>query len=304
MKKDFLSIADLTGEEILHLVELALQMKKGTGHILEGRTLALIFEKPSLRTRVSFDVAMHQLGGHTIYLSGKEVGLGERESIKDIAGVLSRYVNVIVVRTFSHSLAEELAHYALIPVINGLSDREHPCQAIGDILTIYEKKGRFKGLTLAYIGDGNNVANSLFLAAIKLGMRFVMASPEHYRLQEDILSLAANFAQKGQILMTLNPEEAVREADVLYTDVWVSMGQEAETEQRLHDFAQYQINAQLLAKAKPEVILMHPMPVHWGQELAEELADSPQLVLLDQAENRLHAQKAILVELVKNNKFS
>lgn len=303
MKKDFLSIADLTREELLGLIKLALKLKKERGSpFLAGKTLALIFEKPSLRTRISFDVAMNQLGGHAIYLSGEEIGLGKREPIRDMARVLSRYVDVIVARTFAHRTAEELAKHARIPVINGLSDREHPCQAVSDLLTIYEKKGKLEDLTIAFIGDGNNVANSLILATTMLGINFTMASPHGYRVREDVLSLAEKFADQNhsQIFMTLEPEEGVKNADVIYTDVWMSMGQEAEREQRLKDFVHYQVNARLLARAKPEAILMHPMPVHWGEELAEELADSPRSVLLDQAENRLHAQKAILTRLIEN----
>ncbi len=307
MKKDLLSIIDLTQDELRKLVEFALQIKReGGGPVLAGKTLALIFEKPSLRTRVSFDVAMYQLGGHALYLSGEEVGLGKREAIKDMAGVLSRYVDMIVARTFAHRTVEELAQHASIPVINGLSDREHPCQIVADLLTIYEKKGKLDGLTVAFIGDGNNVANSLILATAMLGMHFAMASPHGYWIQDKVVSLATGFARENQsqIFMTSEPEEVVGEADVIYTDVWVSMGQEAEKERRLKDFARYRIDAQLLAKARPEAILMHPMPVHWGEELAKELVDSPRLVLLDQAENRLHAQKAILAKLGGNTNRS
>jgi ornithine carbamoyltransferase len=299
--KDLVSVADLSRDDLRRIFDRALDLKgKGRAAALAGRTLALIFEKPSLRTRVSFDVAMEQLGGHTIYLSREEVGLGIREPISDMARVLSRYVDIIVARTFAHSTVELLARYASVPVINGLSDREHPCQAISDLLTIYEKKGKLEGLSIAFIGDGNNVANSLILAATMMGMHFSMAAPDGYWIQDEVLDLAVGFAKENvtELFLTQDPEAAVRDADVVYTDVWVSMGQEAEAEKRHRDFARYQVDARLLSLAKGDAILMHPMPVHHGEELAPGLIDCPQSVLIDQAENRLHAQKGILVEIL------
>ena len=294
-------MADLSPDDVWRILDRASKLKQERqALVLSGRTLALVFEKPSLRTRVSFDVAMHQLGGHTIYLSREEVGLGIREPIADMAQVLSRYVDVIVARTFAHSSVELLARHATVHVINGLSDREHPCQAISDLMTIYERKGKLEGLTLAYVGDGNNVASSLILAATMMRMHFALAAPDGYWIQDEVLNLALGFAKENitQVFVTPDPEAAVADADVVYTDVWTSMGQEAEAERRRRDFAGYQVDAKLLAKAKSDAILMHPMPVHHGEELAPGLIDSPQSVLIDQAENRLHAQKGILAELV------
>ena len=301
--KDLLSVADLGRDDLWRIMDSALDMKrKGTEPLLAGQTLAMIFEKPSLRTRVSFDVAMYQLGGQAIYLAGEEVGLGKREPVGDMAQVLSRYVNLIMARTFAHSTVEVLAQYAPVPVINGLSDREHPCQAISDLLTIYEKKGRLEGLTVAYVGDGNNVAASLLLACALVGTNFRIASPKGYQVPDGILALGRRFAKQSaaQLLLVKDPRNAVAGADVVYTDVWASMGQEAEREKRRQDFASYQITPELLAQAKPDAILMHPMPVHHGEEFAEGLIDCPQSVLIDQAENRLHAQKAILVGMVRD----
>jgi ornithine carbamoyltransferase len=297
MNKDFLSIADLSREELLRILDKAIDMKKnGSSPLLAGKVMGMIFEKPSLRTRVSFEVGMYQLGGHAIYISKDEIGLGKREPISDVAQVLSRYVDLIMARTFAHSTVEALAQYATVPVINGLSDLEHPCQATADLLTIYEKKGRLEGLTVTYIGDGNNVATSLFLACALAGIKFRIASPKGYEISENILQIGNKMGEHG-IITTESPEEAVDGADVVYTDVWTSMGQESEGEQRRKNFAGYQITTELLAKAKPDAILMHPMPVHYGEELAEGFINCPQSVLIDQAENRLHAQKAIMVEL-------
>lgn len=300
--KDLLSVADLDRDDLMRIVKSALEMKrKGSEPLLAGQTLVMIFEKPSLRTRVSFDVAMYQLGGHAIYLPGEEVGLGKREPIADMSRVLGRYVNLIMARTFAHSTVEALAQHAPVPVINGLSDMEHPCQAISDILTIYEKKGQIEGLTVAYIGDGDNVAASLLLACALTGANFNYASPKGYEIPAQIVKTGERIATTNQarIVFTAKPVEAAKGADVVYTDVWTSMGAEAEREQRLRDFVAYQVTAELLAEARPDAILMHPMPVHYGEELAEGLIDSPQSVLIDQAENRLHAQKAILVALAR-----
>jgi len=299
--KDLLSISDLTGEDIRLLISDAEDMKaEGWLSLLSRKTLALMFEKPSLRTRVSFEVAMRQLGGHTIYLSPGEVELGKRESVQDVARVLSRYVDVIAARTFSHQTLAILAGYSSVPVINALSDLEHPCQALADLFTIYEKKGELPGLTLAFVGDGNNVAHSLMLAASLTRMNFRIASPAGYAVQDRILRLAQEYAMDSgaEIFCTEEPHLAVKGADVVYTDVWTSMGQEAEAEQRRQVFANYQVNRGLLSLAREDAILMHPLPAHWGEEVAEDILDSPQSVVFDQAENRMHVQKALLAEIL------
>ena len=300
--KDLLSVSDLTAEDVWRLITKARDMKQeGPNRLLDGKVLALIFEKPSLRTRVSFDVAMQQLGGHAIYLSPGEVGLGQREPVSDVARVLSRYVDGIVARTFSHEAVASLARCATVPVINGLSDVEHPCQALSDFLTIYEKKGKLEGLTLAFVGDGNNVARSLLLAASIMGTDFRMASPRGYEVAGELLDLGRRFARQSgaQILLTAEPATAVRGADAVYTDVWASMGQEAEAEARRLAFADYQITPGLLAMAAKDALFMHPLPAHHGDEIAPGLLDEPQSVVFDQAENRLHIQKALLVELMR-----
>jgi ornithine carbamoyltransferase len=299
--KDFLSIADLTSERLKTIITSAVAMKtEGWNTRLSEKTLALLFELPSLRTRVSFEVGMRQLGGECIYLSPDEVQLGKRESIPDVARVLSRMVDVIALRTTSHEHLEILANNASVPVINALSNVEHPCQALADMLTIYEHKEALEGLTLAYIGDGNNSAQSLMLAAALCGVDFRIASPKQYRVQDKILKTAQQLAADNQstILSTEDPKQAVANADVVYTDVWVSMGQEAEAKQRKAAFAGYQINSQLLGLAKPDAILLHPLPAHHDQEVAENIIYSPQSVVFDQAENRLHAQKALLVDIL------
>jgi len=299
--KDLLSVSDLTGEDIRLLISDAVDMKaQGWLSRLDKKVLALIFEKPSLRTRVSFEVAMRQLGGHTIYLSPAEVGLGEREPVSDVARVLSGYVDAIAARTFSHQTLETLASYSHVPVINALSDLEHPCQALADLLTIYEKKGELKGLTLAFVGDGNNVAHSLLLAASLTGINFRIASPPGYTVQEGILHLAQDYAKESgaEILCTEEPRLAVSGADVVYTDVWTSMGQEVETERRRQIFAGYQINSELLSLAKGDAILMHPLPAHYGEEVAGGILDSPKSVVFDQAENRMHLNKALLAGML------
>ena len=299
--KDLLSVSDLSSEDIQLLISNAIDMKaEGRNSSLSEKVLALMFEKPSLRTRVSFEVAMQQLGGHTIYLSPDEVGLGKRESISDVARVLSRYVNAIAARTFSHQTLEVLADYSEVPVINALSDLEHPCQALADLLTIYEKKGELEGLTLAYIGDGNNVAHSLLLAASLTGINFRIASPDDYRVREEILHLAQGYAigSGSEIYCTAEPRLAVSGADVVYTDVWTSMGQETEADRRRQIFAGYQVDGQLLSLAREDAILMHPLPAHHGEEVAEAILYSPQSVVFDQAENRMHLQKALLADML------
>lgn len=266
---------------------------------LSGKTIALIFEKPSLRTRVSFEVAIRQLSGQAIFISPAEVGLGKRESVVDVAQVLNRYVDVLVARTFSHNSLETLASYTSIPVINALSDQEHPCQILADLFTIYEKKGELKGLTIAYVGDGNNVANSLLLGAALTGINFRIASPKNYQIEEKVLKKANIYAldSNAKIICTEKPAEAVINADIIYTDVWTSMGQEAESRKRLKAFADYQVNSKLLALAREDVILMHPLPAHRGEEVAEGILESPASVVFDQAENRMHLTKALLVSI-------
>jgi len=299
--KDLLSVADLGGEDIRLLISDAIDMKaRGWLSILSGKTLAIMFEKPSLRTRVSFELAMRQLGGQTVYLSPGEVGLGERESVSDVARVLSRYVDAIAARTFSHQTLEVLAGYSRVPVINALSDREHPCQALADLLTIYEKKGELNGLTLAFVGDGNNVARSLMLAASLTGMNFRIASPSGYAIEDNIFNLAQSNAigSGGEIFYTEEPRLAVSGADVVYTDVWASMGQEAEAEARRQIFAGYQVDSELLSLAREDAIFMHPLPAHRGEEVAEGILDTPRSVVFDQAENRLHMQKALLAGIL------
>jgi len=299
--KDLLSVSDLSGEDIRLLLSDTADMKAaGWLSMLSKKTLALLFEKPSLRTRVSFEVAMRQLGGDAVYLSPAEVGLGSRESVPDVARVLCRYVDAIAARTFSHQTLEILASYSSVPVINALSDLEHPCQALADIFTIYEKKGELNGLTLAFIGDGNNVAHSLLLAASLVGMNFRVASPADYGVQEKILHLAQDYAagSGATIFCTEEPTLAVSGADIVYTDVWTSMGHEAEAERRRQVFAGYQVNSELLSLAKEGAIFMHPLPAHWGEEVAEGILDSLQSVVFDQAENRMHLQKALLAEIL------
>ena len=296
--KDLISIADLSSKDIQGLIESAVELKgKRIGTQLKGKTLAMIFEKPSLRTRVSFDVGMYELGGHSIYLSPAEIGLGKREPIADVAAVLSRYVHGIMARTFSHDSIVQLAKHATVPVINGLSDEEHPCQILADLQTIYEKKGTLKGINVAYIGDANNVANSLLLACAIMGMEFWIACPEGYSPIDAVLIKARG--NKGQVMITDDPKIAVQDADVIYTDVWTSMGQEAESAKRRKDFAGYQVNSKLISAAKKDVIFMHPLPAHYGEEIAAGMLRKPQSVVFDQAENRLHMQKAILVKLMR-----
>jgi len=299
--KDLLSITDLTRKDINSLITDAIDCKsKGWTSALEGKVLALLFEKPSLRTRASFEVAMRQVGGDCIYLSPAEVGLGQRESVPDVARVLSRYTDCIAARTFSHETVRTLGDYSRVPVINALSDVEHPCQALADLLTIYEKKGDLEDLTVAFIGDGNNVANSLVLAAGMTGMNFRIASPNGYALKEDVLKLSRKYAADtgSSITCTDDPRKAVEQADVVYTDVWTSMGQEAETEKRRQAFAGFQVNGELLSLAKEEAIFMHDLPAHRGEEVTDDVIDGLQSVVFDQAENRMHAVKALLVQIL------
>ena len=308
-KRDLISIAALSPEEIRRLLRRAKEMKTGAqSDCLSGKSVAMLFEKPSLRTRVSFDVAIHELGGHAIYLGRDEVGLGSREGVSDVGRVLSRYVDAIVARTFSHQTLIDLASYATIPVVNALSDTEHPCQALGDLLTIQEHLGhaggRLEGVRIAFIGDGNNVAASLALGAAAVDAHFVIASPQGYELPDDIVRRAKSLipSVSATLRQVLSPQEAVRHADVVYTDVWVSMGQEAQTEQRRRDFQGYQVTPELMALAKSSAIFMHPLPTHRGEEVAEGMLEHKQSVVFDQAENRLHAQKAVLEFLMPGEK--
>lgn len=303
--RDFLSLHDFTPEEIQYFLELAaqlkLQQKKGQSHsILAGKTLGMIFQKHSTRTRVSFEVGMYQLGGFPLFLSSQDLQLGRGEPIKDTARVLSRYVDGIMIRTFSHEEVLELAAYADVPVINGLTDLLHPCQALADLMTIQEYKGKLAGLKLTYIGDGNNVAHSLLFAGAKTGMHVTVASPAAYAPQEEIVRLAREDALEtgGTVTVTDDLAAAAREADVLYTDVWASMGQEEEASRRRKALASYQINRELLKLAKPDVIVLHCLPAHRGEEITDEVMEGPHSAIFDEAENRLHAQKAIMALLM------
>ena len=302
--RNLISIADLSSSELDHVLTTAIALKDaGREPILAGKTLALVFEKPSLRTRVSFDVAMRHLGGDCIYLSPPEVGLGQRETPADVARVLSRYVDCIAARVFAPETLTELAEFAEVPVINALSDPplgEHPCQALADLQTVREKKGSLRGVTVAYVGDGNNVANSLCLAAALSGMHFRIASPQGYELERSFVergeALAA--ASGGSMTLSNDPREAVEGADVVYTDVWASMGQEREAALRKEAFQGYRVDEQMMALAKKDAIFMHDLPAHRGEEVSDEVMDGPQSVVFDQAENRMHAQKAILALLL------
>ncbi|MFW6126283.1 MAG: ornithine carbamoyltransferase [Chloroflexota bacterium] len=300
MRKDLLSVADLDADEVRRSLDIALRLKGGTNvGSLGGKSLALVFEKPSLRTRASFDLAIFQLGGHAIYLSPDEVGVGQREPVEDVARVLARYVNAIAARTFSHRTLVTLAKWSSVPVINALSDTEHPCQALADMLTIYENKERLEGLRLAYVGDGNNVATSLLFAAALTGVHFRIASPQGYGLGSDVVERARQLSNgEADIMVTEDPSAAVQGADVVYTDVWTSMGQEMEVEERRRVFAPFQVDRGLLSLAAPDAVFMHPLPAHHGEEVAAGVLDLPQSLAFDQAENRLHMQKALLLMLL------
>ena len=298
--KDFLSILDLNDGEVEGIISKAASIKQGsTPQILSGKTVALVFEKPSLRTRVSFEVGVKQMGGTCIFLSNSEIGLGVREPEADVAKVLDRLVDCVVARVFSHRSLEILAEHTSIPVVNALSDQAHPCQALGDCLTIFERKGSLEGLKVAFVGDGNNIAGSLALACSSAGMDFTIASPQNYKLPESIWNQATTEAEKRgtNLRWTQEPKDAVFEADVVYTDVWVSMGDEEEKEERLSVFSSYQVNEQLVKFAKDDFLFMHDMPAHRGEEISEGMLDHPNSVVYHQSENRLHAQKAVLAEL-------
>ncbi len=298
--KDFLSILDLNDGEVEGIISKAASIKQGsTPQILSGKTVALVFEKPSLRTRVSFEVGVKQMGGTCIFLSNSEIGLGVREPEADVAKVLDRLVDCVVARVFSHRSLEILAEHTSIPVVNALSDEAHPCQALGDCLTIFERKGSLEGLKVAFVGDGNNIAGSLALACSSAGMDFTIASPQNYKLPESIWNQATAEAEKRgtNLRWTQEPKDAVFEADVVYTDVWVSMGDEEEKEERLSVFSSYQVNEQLVKFAKDDFLFMHDMPAHRGEEISEGMLEHPNSVVYHQSENRLHAQKAVLAEL-------
>ena len=299
--KDLLSIADLSPEEVMRAIQMAADMKaRQTTLALKGKIVALLFEKPSLRTRVSFEVGIRQLGGECIYLSRDDVGLGVREPAADVARVLDRWVDAIVARVISHGTLEVLARYATIPVVNALSDLEHPCQALGDLLTISEHRETLRGLRIAFVGDGNNVAASLALACGSVGADFILSSPRDYQIPTVVWEESERKASLSGSRMEWveQPQQAVRAADVVYTDVWVSMGQEAEREERLEVFAGYQVNEELLTYASPDVLFMHDLPAHQGEEITDGMLDHPRSVVFDQVENRLHAQKAVLAQLL------
>jgi ornithine carbamoyltransferase len=303
--KDFIAIADFPSNEIQGLLDLSTSLKRerqagGNAPILKGKVLAMIFQKPSLRTRVSFDMAMRQLGGDALYLSPNEIGLGKRESIADIARVLSGYVDILMARVFDHKHVLELARWSSIPVINGLSDYNHPCQALGDALTIIEKFGTLKGLNVTFIGDGNNVAVSLLHICAKLGANFTIAAPEGFDLNPKALEVGKEIAaQSGSQVRTLrDPHEAAKNANVIYTDTWTSMGQEEEAQRREAVFPPFQVNMNLVNEADKDVIVMHCLPAHRGQEITDEVADGPHSALFPQAHNRMHAQKAIVARLL------
>ena len=301
MATDFLSIDDVTNDELAWLLDTGdayASQREGGPQPLRGRTVAMLFEKPSLRTKVSFDIAAYELGGHAVYLGADEVGLDTREPVEDVARVLERWASVIVARVMAHSTLERFAANASVPVVNALSDVEHPCQAAADLLTVRRSKGRVEGLKVAYVGDANNCALSLGLGALALGADFAVASPDGYAFPDaDAARLRAR-STGGALTLTGNPDEAADGADVLYTDVWTSMGQEAETAQRRAAFQGFQVNEHLLARANPGALVMHPMPVHYGEEMEPGMLEHPQSVAYAQAENRLHAQKAVLRLLV------
>ena len=305
MHKDFLDIIDYTPSELLELLDLAVELKKeykagGNQPVLKGKVLAMIFQKPSLRTRVSFDMGMRHLGGDALYLSPNEIGLGKRESIADVARVLDGMVHGIMARVFEHEHVLELARWTTIPVINGLSDYSHPCQALADIMTIYEEFGQIKGVNITYVGDGNNVAVSLMQIAAKLGANFTIANPEDYDMPASAVETIKPYAEASGSKLTFlrDPREAVKNAKVIYTDTWTSMGQEEESAKREKVFPPYQINDTLVAEADSDAIVLHCLPAHRGQEITDEVADGPHSRLFPEAHNRLHAQKAILVKLM------
>lgn len=294
--KDFLTIEDIPTKKIFELLTLATKLKKEfiagkKADILNNKILAMVFDKPSTRTRVSFEAAMVHVGGAAMLLESGSIGKGQRESIADVARTLSRMVDAIMIRTFSHEVIEELAKHATIPIINGLTDYSHPCQALADILTIQEHAGKLEGLNLTYVGDGNNVARSLAFISQKVGINFTISTPKEY-------ALADSFVKRSKLIQTTNPHQAVAKADFIYTDVWTSMGQEAESEKRKAIFKPYQLNKELLDSAPANVKILHCLPAHRGEEITNEVIEADNSIVFDQAENRLHAQKAVLVDLL------
>jgi ornithine carbamoyltransferase len=306
-KRDFISIADLTSGELEELLSYAQRLKAdrkmGWPHpVLAGKTLAMIFEKPSLRTRVTFEVGMTQLGGSAVYLAPPDIGLGTRETVPDVAQNLSRWVDLIMARTFTHSTVLELAKHATVPVVNGLSDLLHPCQILADCLTLIEQRGRLNGLKVAFVGDGNNVVNSWINAASKFPFAFALACPAGYEPDANVLASARQ--DGAQVTITQSVQEAVRDADAVYTDVWTSMGQEKESAIRREAFKSYQVNAAVMAQAKKDALVMHCLPAHRGEEITADVLEGPQSVVLEQSENRLHVQKAIMVWLLRQRRQS
>lgn len=302
--KNLISLIDLTPDDIKEILDVTTVLKnanvKEYAQTLSGKTLGMIFEKSSMRTRVSFEVAMASLGGHAIYLTQQDICFGKRESVKDGANVLSRYVDCIIIRTYAHNTVVELAREATVPVINALSDYCHPCQALADIYTIKEKRANLGDITISYIGDGNNVSRSLAFVCAKLGVKLNIASPEQYKLDDDTLSMVKEMAVDGHELNNFDdPADAVTGADVIYTDTWVSMGQEAEADIRRADFEGFQVNSELVSKAKSDVLIMHCLPAHRGEEITDEVIDGPNSIVYDQAENRMHVEKALLKLLIE-----
>ncbi|MEE9260166.1 MAG: ornithine carbamoyltransferase [Candidatus Scalindua sediminis] len=302
--KNLVTIADLSPEDVDELFALTTEMKESyrrneVDHCLAGKTLGMIFEKSSMRTRVSFEAAMTQLGGHAIYLTKQDINLGVRESVKDVAEVLSRYVDCITIRTYAHETVVELAKSSSVPVINALSDYTHPCQALADLYTIKEKKGTLEDIKLAFVGDGNNVARSLALLCAKLNVSYQIASPENYELSTEFLELARATATSSTCIEQYRePKKVVRNADIIYTDTWISMGKEKEVETRRNDFKGYQVNSELVSYAKEDVLVMHCLPAHRGEEITDDVIDGQNSIVYDQAENRLHIQKALLKLLI------
>ncbi|GAB1421642.1 ornithine carbamoyltransferase [Anaerolineales bacterium] len=303
--KHFLQLYDWSADDLWHMLQMAVHLKMewqsgGNRPILKNKILGMVFQKPSLRTRVSFEVAMQHLGGSALMLGPQEIGLGKRESIADVSRVLSGYVQCIMARVFDHQHVLDLAEYSRVPVINGLSDSTHPCQAMADMLTIYEKFGQLEGLKLTFVGDGNNVAASLAYACAHFGMEFVLAAPDAYRLPDEVVQRANKIGEDRsvEIQQTSSVEEAVEDSDIIYTDTWVSMGQEDEVAARLKEFQPYQVNAGVVQLASPDAIVMHCLPAHRGEEITDDVADGVHSAIFQQAENRLHAQKAILVKLL------
>ena len=303
--RDFIALADYTQEELYALIQYAIELKRKQKagepeQPLKGKTLAMIFEKSSTRTRVSFEVGMYQLGGSALFLSSNDIQIGRGEPISDTAQVLSRYVDGIMIRTFGHNTVIDLARSATVPVINGLSDYNHPCQVLADLMTIYEHKGKLAGLKIAYIGDGNNMSHSLMMGAAKMGMTIAIATPAAYAPDAACIAMSHEQAQQygGQVIITTDPVEAVKNADVIYTDVWASMGFEAEQLEREKAFANFQVNEELVSHAHSDYVFLHCLPAHRGEEVSADVIDGPNSIIFDEAENRLHAQKAIMAALM------